>query len=103
MGFIQADKLTYTYEGNLVPAVKEVSLSFEKGSYTAIIGHNGSGKSTLAKLLCGIFTPTGGKVLIDGMDTADEDNMASIREKCGMVFQNPDNQIVSSVVEEDVA
>ena len=103
MGFIQADKLTYTYEGNLVPAVKEVSLSFKKGSYTAIIGHNGSGKSTLAKLLCGIFTPTGGKVLIDGMDTADEDNMASIREKCGMVFQNPDNQIVSSVVEEDVA
>lgn len=103
MAFIKADKLTYTYEGNLVPAVKEVSLSFEKGSYTAIIGHNGSGKSTLAKLLCGIFTPTGGKVLIDGMDTADEDNQAPIREKCGMVFQNPDNQIVSSVVEEDVA
>ena len=103
MAFIKADKLTYTYEGNLVPAVKEVSLSFEKGSYTAIIGHNGSGKSTLAKLLCGIFTPTGGKVLIDGMDTADEDNQAPIREKCGMVFQHPDNQIVSSVVEEDVA
>lgn len=103
MAFIKADKLTYTYEGNLVPAVKEVFLSFEKGSYTAIIGHNGSGKSTLAKLLCGIFTPTGGKVLIDGMDTADEDNQAPIREKCGMVFQNPDNQIVSSVVEEDVA
>lgn len=103
MAFIKADKLTYTYEGNLVPAVKEVSLSFEKGSYTAIIGHNGSGKSTLAKLLCGIFTPTGGKVMIDGMDTADEDNQAPIREKCGMVFQNPDNQIVSSVVEEDVA
>ena len=103
MAFIQTDKLTYTYEGNLVPAVKEVSLSFEKGSYTAIIGHNGSGKSTLAKLLCGIFTPTGGKVLVDGMDTADEDNQAPIREKCGMVFQNTDNQIVSSVVEEDVA
>ena len=103
MAFIQTDKLTYTYEGNLIPAVKEVSLSFEKGSYTAVIGHNGSGKSTLAKLLCGIFTPTGGKVVIDGMDTADENNQSPIREKCGMVFQNPDNQIVSSVVEEDVA
>lgn len=103
MAFIQTEKLTYNYEGSLVPAVKEVTLSFEKGSYTAIIGHNGSGKSTLAKLLCGIFTPTGGKVFIDGMDTADEEKQEYIREKCGMVFQNPDNQIVSSVVEEDVA
>lgn len=103
MAFIKTDKLTYTYEGNLIPAVKEVSLSFEKGSYTAIIGHNGSGKSTLAKLLCGIFAPTGGNVVIDGLDTSDEDNQPTIREKCGMVFQNPDNQIVSSVVEEDVA
>ena len=103
MAFIQTEKLTYTYEGNLVPAVKEVSLSFEKGSYTAIIGHNGRGKSTLAKLLCGIFTPTGGKVFIDGMDSSDEEKQENIREKCGMVFQNPDNQIVSSVVEEDVA
>lgn len=103
MAFIQTEKLTYNYEGSLIPAVKGVTLSFEKGSYTAIIGHNGSGKSTLAKLLCGIFAPTGGKVFVDGMDTADEKKQDGIREKCGMVFQNPDNQIVSSVVEEDVA
>ncbi len=103
MAFIETNELFYTYEGNLIPAVNNVSLSFEKGSYTAIIGHNGSGKSTLAKLLCGIFAPSGGKVYIDGMDTSDEETQSVIREKCGMVFQNPDNQIVSSVVEEDVA
>lgn len=103
MAFIETNELFYTYEGNLIPAVNNVSLSFEKGSYTAIIGHNGSGKSTLAKLLCGIFAPSGGKVYIDGMDTSDEETQSAIREKCGMVFQNPDNQIVSSVVEEDVA
>ena len=103
MSFIRTENLVYTYEGNVVPAVKGVNLSFEKGSYTAIIGHNGSGKSTLSKLLCGIIAPTGGKVYIDGADTSDEEKQNEIREKCGMVFQNPDNQIVSSVVEEDVA
>lgn len=103
MAFIETKELFYTYEGNLIPAVNNVSLSFEKGSYTAVIGHNGSGKSTLAKLLCGIFAPSGGSVLIDGMDTSDEEKQQDIRERCGMVFQNPDNQIVSSVVEEDVA
>lgn len=103
MAFIQTENLIYTYEGNLIPAVNGVSISFEKGSYTAIIGHNGSGKSTLAKLLCGILLPTGGKVFVGGADSSDEQNQQSIREKCGMVFQNPDNQIVSSVVEEDVA
>ena len=103
MSFIRTENLVYTYEGNIVPAVKGVTLSFEKGSYTAIIGHNGSGKSTLSKLLCGIISPTEGKVYIDGADTSDEEKQNEIREKCGMVFQNPDNQIVSSVVEEDVA
>lgn len=103
MNFISAENVRYIYEGSLTEAVAGVSLYFEKGSYTAIIGHNGSGKSTLAKLICGIFVPTSGTVTVDGLDTADENNLVSIREKCGMVFQNPDNQIVSSVVEEDVA
>lgn len=103
MAFIETKELFYTYEGSLVPAVNNVTLSFEKGSYTAVIGHNGSGKSTLAKLLCGIFAPSAGTVYVDGKDTSVEENQQSIREKCGMVFQNPDNQIVSSVVEEDVA
>ncbi len=101
--FIKTENLTYTYEDCIIPAVHGVNLSFKKGEYTAIIGHNGSGKSTLSKLLCGILTPTEGSVTVDGNDTKDEEKLFFIREKCGMVFQNPDNQIVSSVVEEDVA
>jgi energy-coupling factor transport system ATP-binding protein len=80
-----------------------VTLAIEEGSFVAILGHNGSGKSTLAKLLNAIHQPTRGKILVDGMDTTDPAQLLSIRSTVGMVFQNPDNQIVASVVEEDVA
>ncbi len=83
--------------------IKNISLSIEKGSFVAVIGHNGSGKSTFAKLLNGILVPTVGRVTVDGMDTANEDLIFDIRRRVGMVFQNPDNQIVATTVEEDVA
>lgn len=79
------------------------NLSIEKGSFVAVLGHNGSGKSTIAKLANGIVVPQGGRVLVDGISTAEEDRLFDIRSRVGMVFQNPDNQIVSSIVEEDVA
>ncbi|BBB91390.1 MAG TPA: energy-coupling factor transporter ATPase [Methylomusa anaerophila] len=95
---------TYTgYEGREVPALADISLSIAKGEFAAIIGTNGSGKSTLAKHLNALLLPTGGRCLVDGMDTADNDKLWSIRQMVGMVFQNPDNQIVAAVVEEDVA
>jgi len=84
-------------------AVREVSLTIEKGSFVAVLGRNGSGKSTLAKLLNGILVPQSGRVTAFGMDTADEENLLPIRRRAGMVFQNPDNQLVSNLVEEDVA
>ncbi len=84
-------------------AVKNVSLSIEKGSFVAILGRNGSGKSTLAKLMNGILTPVSGKVTVAGLDTGNEENLMPIRRRVGMVFQNPDNQLVSNLVEEDVA
>ena len=83
--------------------MKDVSLNIEAGSFVAVLGHNGSGKSTLAKHLNAILVPTGGRVLVKGMDTASEDKLLDIRRTVGMVFQNPDNQIVASVVEDDVA
>lgn len=84
-------------------AVKNVSLSIEKGSFVAILGRNGSGKSTLAKLMNGILTPASGKVFVSGYDTANDEQLLAIRRRVGMVFQNPDNQLVSNLVEEDVA
>lgn len=86
-----------------VIAVDDVSLEVEEGQFIAILGHNGSGKSSLAKHINALLSPTEGTVLISGMDTKDEKNVWDIRQQAGMVFQNPDNQIVSSVVEEDVA
>ena len=80
-----------------------VSLSIRRGEFVAVLGHNGSGKSTLSKHFNAILLPTAGKVYVDGMDTCDEDKLLDIRRRIGMVFQNPDNQIVASVVEEDVA
>lgn len=85
------------------PAVAGVSLDIEKGEFVAIIGHNGSGKSTLAKMINGLFLPTEGRVMVEGLDTADPDQLWAVRQTAGMVFQNPDNQLVSSIVEEDVA
>ena len=85
------------------PILKDVSLSIRKGSFTAILGHNGSGKSTFAKHINAILLPESGTMQVDGMDTRDESLLFDIRQKAGMVFQNPDNQIVATIVEEDVA
>lgn len=100
---IEIKDLHYTYPGDELESLKGVDLTIEKGSFVAVLGHNGSGKSTLAKHLNAILLPTEGTVLIDGMDTADEEKTLAIRRKVGMVFQNPDNQIVANVVEDDVA
>ncbi len=98
-------EFSYTVEEDTapIPLFQGVSLSIEKGSFTAILGHNGSGKSTLARMLNGMLLPDVGAVTINGMDTADQDSQLAIRKTVGLVFQNPDNQIVSSIVEEDVA
>lgn len=100
---IKIENLHYTYPGDDAESLKGVSLEIKRGSFVAVLGHNGSGKSTLAKHLNAILLPTEGKVLIDGIDTADENNLLKIRSTVGMVFQNPDNQIVANVVEDDVA
>lgn len=83
--------------------IKNLNLNIEKGSFVAVLGHNGSGKSTIAKLTNGILIPQSGKVLVDGIEAVDDESIFNIRRKVGMVFQNPDNQIVASIVEEDVA
>ena len=104
---IKTENLTFSYppdEGKEpVPALKGVNLAVEQGSFVVILGHNGSGKSTLAKHMNAVLLPEGGTVWVDRMDTADESLLLEIRRKVGMVFQNPDNQIVANVVEEDVA
>ena len=105
---LETESLQYLYpameEGEqAVPALRGVDLTIEKGSFVVILGHNGSGKSTLAKTFNAILLPSAGRVLVDGMDTADESRLLDVRRRVGMVFQNPDNQIVSNVVEEDVA
>ncbi len=85
------------------PAVDKVNFEIDEGSFVAVLGHNGSGKSTLAKMLNALYVPTNGKILVCGIDTSDENRTYDIRSQAGMVFQNPDNQLVSTVVEEDVA
>ncbi len=110
MGIIKTKDLVFEYirrdeEGNvegITKAVDEVSLNVEEGDFVAILGHNGSGKSTLAKHINAILYPTEGTVWVDGMDTTDENKLWEIRQEAGMVFQNPDNQIIGQVVEEDV-
>ena len=111
MGIIKATKLIFEYvrrdEQDHVEEVKraidDVDVDIKKGDFVAILGHNGSGKSTFAKQINGILMPTGGTVLVSGMDTRDEDHIWDVRKTAGMVFQNPDNQIIGNVVEEDVA
>ncbi len=102
---ISVRNVTYEYreEETVYAAVKDLSLEIERGSFTVILGHNGSGKSTLAKMLNGLNKPTSGDVLVDGINTKDESTEIEVKRKVGMVFQNPDNQIIASIVEEDVA
>lgn len=110
MGIIETKDLVFEYirrdeEGNvegITRAVDEVTLDVKKGDFVAILGHNGSGKSTLAKHINAILYPTEGTVWVDGKDTSDEANLWDVRQRAGMVFQNPDNQIIGQVVEEDV-
>ena len=97
------DNVHYTYPGDEKESLSGVSFSIEKGSFVAVLGHNGSGKSTLAKHMNAILVPDEGRVLVDGVDTADEERVLDVRRRVGMVFQNPDNQIVANVVEDDVA
>ena len=110
MGIIKAKNVVYEYvrhdeDGNvegITKAVDDVSLDIKQGDFIAILGHNGSGKSTLAKHMNAILNPTDGTLWVDGMDTKQEENVWNIRQTAGMVFQNPDNQIIGQVVEEDV-
>ena len=111
MDFINAQDVWFTYaepdeeapDAPLPQVLKGVSLSIQKGEFVALLGHNGSGKSTMAKMFNAMLTPTAGRVLVDGMDTKDPAHTLDIRRRVGMVQQNPDNQLVASIVEEDVA
>lgn len=102
---IDVDNITFEYDSDETSAcvLKDFSVQFEKGTFTAVLGHNGSGKSTLAKLLNGLLVPNKGKITVNGIDTADENRAIDIKHTVGMVFQNPDNQLVATVVDEDVA
>ena len=105
---IETKELTYAYvmsgeDGKATVALRGVDVAIEKGAFTVVLGHNGSGKSTLAKTFNAVLLPAGGNVFVEGMDTRDEELLLEIRRRVGMVFQNPDNQIVANVVEEDVA
>lgn len=110
MKMIKTDKLVFEYakrdeEGNIIGksrAIDEVSLDIDPGQFIAILGHNGSGKSTLAKHMNALLVPSGGTMWVDGMDTKEEEHLWDVRQSAGMVFQNPDNQIIGTVVEEDV-
>ena len=106
MPFLQAQQVRFTYDPNDVDAkevLHGVDLSIEEGQFVALLGHNGCGKSTMAKLFNGMLLPTAGKILVDGMDTADESQQFAVRSRVGLVQQNPDNQLVAGIVEEDVA
>ncbi len=108
MSIIEFKNVTFRYDSEeegitLPPAVRDFSLTINEGEFVAVLGHNGSGKSTLAKLSNGLLIPESGEVLVNGMNTKDEENDIAIKQIVGVVFQNPDNQIVATIVEEDVA
>ena len=103
MSIIKFENVHYTYPGDQLASLCGVSLEIQEGSFVAVLGHNGSGKSTLAKHMNAILVPTEGKVTVCGIDSADEEQIIQLRRNVGMVFQNPDNQIVANVVEDDVA
>ena len=103
MSIIEFENVHFTYPGDQMESLCGINLEIEAGSFVAVLGHNGSGKSTLAKHMNGILAPTEGRVLVKGIDSADESRLIELRRNVGMVFQNPDNQIVANVVEDDVA
>lgn len=100
---VTLDNVSFTYEDGLPPALKDVSLQIKRGEFVAVLGHNGSGKSTLARLICGLLTADKGTVKVWGYNPAEKDELGKVREHAGVVFQNPDNQMVASIVEDDVA
>ena len=102
MSLLEVKNVSYSYD-KTTKALKGVSFCVEEGEFLAIVGHNGSGKSTLAKLLNGLLKPTGGEVIVDGYSSSDKNAVFEIRKRVGMVFQNPDNQLVASIVEDDIA
>ena len=102
MSLIELKNVSFSYDKK-INVIKNISLSVEQGEYCAIIGHNGSGKSTIAKLLNALVLPIEGNVVIDQMDSSEKDKVFDIRKTVGVVFQNPDNQLVASIVEDDVA
>ncbi len=104
--FISAEGISFGYEaddGRMIPVLEDLSISIREGEFVAVLGHNGSGKSTLAKHFNAVLLPSGGACYVNGMNTTDEDKLFDIRQTVGMVFQNPDNQLVATIVEEDVA
>ena len=100
---IEIKNLSFQYEGSSKKVLKNLNIDIKEGEFICILGHNGSGKSTLAKLINAQYIPTEGDILVGNMNTKDDDNLWNIREMCGMVFQNPDNQLAATIVEEDVA
>ena len=102
---IKAENVCFSFkdEDNITKVLRDFNLTIEKGSFVSILGHNGSGKSTLARLFNCLYQPDSGVITVDGLDTSSEDNVFDIRKKVGLIFQNPDNQLVASIVEEDVA
>lgn len=106
MSFIRLDNVSYSYLKGTpgeIKAVKNLSVSIEEGDFVALVGHNGSGKSTVAKLINGLLLPSSGTVTVSGMSTADKNSLFEIRKNVGVVFQNPDNQMVATIIEDDVA
>ncbi|MDU4670453.1 MAG: energy-coupling factor transporter ATPase [Finegoldia magna] len=100
---IEIKNLSFQYEGSSKKVLKNLNIDIKEGEFICVLGHNGSGKSTLAKLINAQYIPTEGDILVGNMNTKDDDNLWNIREMCGMMFQNPDNQLVATIVEEDVA
>ncbi len=100
---IEINHVSYAYDDDSGKAVDDVTLSVPRGAFVAVLGQNGSGKSTLAKLMNGLYLPTEGSVRVEEWDTADEEHTWDVRQRAGMVFQNPDNQLVATIVRDDVA
>lgn len=105
MAIIDIKNASFSYESNdeTTLGVRDLSLSVEEGEFFVLLGHNGSGKSTLAKLICGFLTPDSGSIVVNGIDATDEERVYDLRSTVGMVFQNPDNQMVASIIEDDIA